>query len=269
MFRKQSATQGRWISPDPAGLAAVDPTNPQSWNRYAYVMNNPLSFVDPLGLCDPNDPSCIHVDVNGCPSGSSWQNGQCWTGACLNGVGTIMVQGMMICGTSAMLQWIYYQISQYQQCASGGCQGGNSGGSGGSGPGGPKPAPPKSPARQQCEKNALQKYSNMRASIPGIAVRGAEVFAVGTIMLQAAAGCALGGGAGGILGGLATSFLGGEGAFAGAAVGCPTGAVSAVLDGLPMTAAVAVVGGGGTYAVERIVASQELTADLQACSQIP
>jgi len=26
---------GRWISPDPAGLSAVDPTNPQSWNRYA------------------------------------------------------------------------------------------------------------------------------------------------------------------------------------------------------------------------------------------
>jgi RHS repeat-associated protein len=34
--------QGRWASPDPAGLAAVDPSNPQSWNRYAYVLNNPL-----------------------------------------------------------------------------------------------------------------------------------------------------------------------------------------------------------------------------------
>jgi len=42
---------GRWVSPDPAGLAAVDPTNPQTWNRYAYVANNPLSGVDPLGLC--------------------------------------------------------------------------------------------------------------------------------------------------------------------------------------------------------------------------
>jgi RHS repeat-associated protein len=49
-FREYSPTQGRWISPDPAGLAAVDPTNPQTWNRYAYVMNNPLSFIDPLGL---------------------------------------------------------------------------------------------------------------------------------------------------------------------------------------------------------------------------
>jgi RHS repeat-associated protein len=37
MFRSYSANQGRWISPDPAGLGALDPTNPQSWNRYAYV----------------------------------------------------------------------------------------------------------------------------------------------------------------------------------------------------------------------------------------
>lgn len=41
---------GRWPSPDPAGMAAVDPTNPQSWNRYAYVLNNPLILVDQLGL---------------------------------------------------------------------------------------------------------------------------------------------------------------------------------------------------------------------------
>jgi RHS repeat-associated protein len=49
-FREYCPSQGRWISPDPAGLAAVDPTNPQSWNRYAYVMNDPMIFVDPLGL---------------------------------------------------------------------------------------------------------------------------------------------------------------------------------------------------------------------------
>jgi RHS repeat-associated protein len=50
LFREQSSSQGRWLVPDPAGLAAVDPTNPQTWNRYAYVANNPLNATDPLGL---------------------------------------------------------------------------------------------------------------------------------------------------------------------------------------------------------------------------
>jgi RHS repeat-associated protein len=50
LFREYSI-QGRWVSPDPAGLAAVDPTNPQSLNRYAYVMNAPTELIDPLGLC--------------------------------------------------------------------------------------------------------------------------------------------------------------------------------------------------------------------------
>jgi RHS repeat-associated protein len=50
LFRKYPPVQGRWLSPDPGGLAVADPTNPQSWNRYAYVQNNPMSLVDPLGL---------------------------------------------------------------------------------------------------------------------------------------------------------------------------------------------------------------------------
>jgi RHS repeat-associated protein len=53
-FREYAARQGRWVSPDPAGVAAVSLTNPQSWNRYAYVGNSPLAFTDPLGLvCIP------------------------------------------------------------------------------------------------------------------------------------------------------------------------------------------------------------------------
>lgn len=49
-YREHSPVQGRWLSPDPAGLAAVSPTDPQSWNRYAYVGNRPLNSIDPLGL---------------------------------------------------------------------------------------------------------------------------------------------------------------------------------------------------------------------------
>jgi len=31
-------------------LAAVDLANPQTWNRYAYVGNQPNSYIDPFGL---------------------------------------------------------------------------------------------------------------------------------------------------------------------------------------------------------------------------
>jgi RHS repeat-associated protein len=41
---------GRWISPDPLGMGAADPSDPQSWNRYAYVTNTPTGTTDPLGL---------------------------------------------------------------------------------------------------------------------------------------------------------------------------------------------------------------------------
>jgi RHS repeat-associated protein len=50
MFREYTAPLGRWMRPDPAGLAAVDLANPQTWNQYAYVGNSPTTAVDPLGL---------------------------------------------------------------------------------------------------------------------------------------------------------------------------------------------------------------------------
>ncbi len=58
---REYGIQGRWPSPDPAGLLAVDPTDPQSWNRYAYVRNNPLSSTDPSGL----DPDPCEFDCGG------------------------------------------------------------------------------------------------------------------------------------------------------------------------------------------------------------
>jgi RHS repeat-associated protein len=44
-----SAAQGRFTSPDPL-LNSGRPWNPQSWNRYAYTLNNPLKFTDPTGM---------------------------------------------------------------------------------------------------------------------------------------------------------------------------------------------------------------------------
>src|SRR5438067_2385300 len=46
-YREQSPNLGRFFSPDPV---SGDISNPQSLNRYAYVLNNPTSLIDPLGL---------------------------------------------------------------------------------------------------------------------------------------------------------------------------------------------------------------------------
>ncbi len=49
IFREYSSTLGRWNAPDAYG-GSYDTANPQSFNRYSYVQNNPLGFLDPLGL---------------------------------------------------------------------------------------------------------------------------------------------------------------------------------------------------------------------------
>ena len=46
--RYYSATMGRFSSVDPT-WASADLGNPQSWNRYSYVLNNPINMTDPDG----------------------------------------------------------------------------------------------------------------------------------------------------------------------------------------------------------------------------
>jgi RHS repeat-associated protein len=48
-FRKYESGFGRWTSPDPYP-GSMNAGNPQSFNRYAYVQNDPVNFVDPSGL---------------------------------------------------------------------------------------------------------------------------------------------------------------------------------------------------------------------------
>ncbi len=59
LARYYSSTQGRFTSPDPLSFWMLDPkkqpeyiANPQRWNKYAYVLNNPLRYVDPDGLAE-------------------------------------------------------------------------------------------------------------------------------------------------------------------------------------------------------------------------
>jgi RHS repeat-associated protein len=47
--RYYSSTVARFLTPDPY-QASGGPADPQSWNRYAYVQNDPVNYIDPLGL---------------------------------------------------------------------------------------------------------------------------------------------------------------------------------------------------------------------------
>jgi RHS repeat-associated protein len=49
--RYYSPTVGGFLSVDPVIDTKVAMTNPQAWNRYTYVRNNPTSRIDPDGRC--------------------------------------------------------------------------------------------------------------------------------------------------------------------------------------------------------------------------
>jgi RHS repeat-associated protein len=72
--RYYASSMGRFSSPDPSQLYYADPSNPQSFNLYSYVLNNPLVNVDPDGL------KCFQVDSDGNLTGGS-NAGDCATDA--------------------------------------------------------------------------------------------------------------------------------------------------------------------------------------------
>jgi len=79
MARYFSSQYGRFMTPDPAGLLVADASDPQSWNEYTYVEDDPEDMTDPSGLeggnngyCDnnPSDPICRRNPPD-CPAGAS------------------------------------------------------------------------------------------------------------------------------------------------------------------------------------------------------
>ncbi len=71
MARYDASRLGRFLSPDPAGKAAVDFTNPQSINQYVYVLNNPLNLTDPTGMY-----ACVvNCYIAGGMDSSAWMGG--------------------------------------------------------------------------------------------------------------------------------------------------------------------------------------------------
>jgi RHS repeat-associated protein len=57
-WRKYDSFAGRWTSPDPY-MGSMSIGDPQSFNRYSYVQNDPVNFADPSGLCTFN------ITING------------------------------------------------------------------------------------------------------------------------------------------------------------------------------------------------------------
>ena len=71
--RYYNATYGRFITPDRyIALAggANNPADPQSWNRYAYVGNDPTNYGDPSGQFRAVDDGGGGGDVDPCDEGS-------------------------------------------------------------------------------------------------------------------------------------------------------------------------------------------------------
>ena len=61
--RYYSAGLGRFLTTDRSGRN-VEPTNPISWNHFAYANGDPVGKSDPSGSCAEGDASC-----NACPEG--------------------------------------------------------------------------------------------------------------------------------------------------------------------------------------------------------
>ena len=76
---------GTFISPD---TVVPDAKNPQAWNRYAYVVNNPLKYNDPSGHCFflcavmggaiGAIAGAVGYTANGITTGSGWNSDAYW-----------------------------------------------------------------------------------------------------------------------------------------------------------------------------------------------
>jgi RHS repeat-associated protein len=64
MHRRYNRWHSRFDQPDPYG-GSYDITNPQSFNRYTYALNDPVNLADPNGL-DPGDCADEYNATGGC-----------------------------------------------------------------------------------------------------------------------------------------------------------------------------------------------------------
>jgi len=89
--RFNSSQFGRFLSPDPS-MDSARLRNPQSWNRYAYTINNPLRYIDPDGELwvasgDSNNPY-------------SWVDECAQNQTCYDSVGAVVGNSLRLYGSS-------------------------------------------------------------------------------------------------------------------------------------------------------------------------
>jgi RHS repeat-associated protein len=134
-FRSYVSRYGRFLTPDPLGTGAVDPTNPQTWNRYAYVINDPVNYVDPLGLCPaitiPGHCSSIQVRMMGSGNYGCTIDGvpaSCGLALSMIGSGAGYPQdaqncresgSQIVCGTSETNLYVFNPVSYIMSLPSG------------------------------------------------------------------------------------------------------------------------------------------------------
>jgi RHS repeat-associated protein len=228
LARKLHSKQGRWISPDPAGLGAVDTTNPQTWNRYAYVMNNPLANIDPLGLCSLlTTTTTFTTNSQGTAVSVTSSTTPLWPGPCAAPPSGCM--WISAAGSGEGSQWTGMQCGNSQTggplsvtCASSGCiteDGGGTTANNGT------PQTPQQTPKQQCQAAAQAQLDSTTSDItnrtPWKAIGGGAGFGfiTGSAILcisnpALTALCYTSYGAAALPAGLMGAFRGGSGAYA-------------------------------------------------------
>jgi RHS repeat-associated protein len=75
-YRSYNPQLGRWMSPDPSDEEFARVSNPQSLNLYSYVINDPLKYVDQLGLQAASSGGSCHPTQQQSPQVQSLVNAQ-------------------------------------------------------------------------------------------------------------------------------------------------------------------------------------------------
>jgi len=211
--RVEDAITGRFLSADPY---VPDPENTQSFNRYSYVNNDPLTFVDPTGFDTTYQVNCIGAGL--CPSSDAP------AGADSNQLATIVVTGSKDPNNGADIG---------TNSTSGGAAAGSSDGGGGGG-GGSRPKPPAQSKGGLCSNASINAISGAAG---GAVAGGAALSELG--VGGVAVGVFFGGLVGGIVGYVSSPTLVNQ-VVGGAVDGAATGGVGG-----------GVVGGAVTYAAQQ------------------